>query len=100
MSACPTDATAGRFDEIRDKIQAVTRRVCCGVYQSGGYGAHVVVGNSLGSVVAYEALNAANLEDIHDRQADLPLLAPTQYWRSPELAQTVLGACMPAQAAP
>jgi hypothetical protein len=52
-----------RFDTIRDRIQAVGRRVLCAVYRSGGYGSHVVVGHSLGSVLAYDALNAAIAKD-------------------------------------
>ena len=52
-----------RFEEIRDKIQGTGRRVLCTLYASGGYGSHLVVGHSLGSVVAYDALNAAIARD-------------------------------------
>lgn len=53
------------FDEARDAIKALTRRVLCAVCEHGGYERVVLVGHSLGSVVAYDALNGAMLaEDV------------------------------------
>jgi hypothetical protein len=63
-----------RFAELRDRIQDV----CCGaaraVYAYGGYDRHVLVGHSLGSVVAYDVLNrllvdeqCGALTDVHAR---------------------------------
>ncbi|HET7617227.1 MAG TPA: hypothetical protein VFK20_01860 [Vicinamibacterales bacterium] len=63
-----------RFAELRDRIQDV----CCGaaraVYAHGGYDQHVLVGHSLGSVVAYDVLNrllvdeqCGTLADVHAR---------------------------------
>jgi hypothetical protein len=52
-----------RYDVIRDRIQAIGRRILCALYRQGGYGSYVIAGHSLGSVVAYDALNAAIAED-------------------------------------
>jgi hypothetical protein len=53
------------FDETRDAIKALTRRVLCAVCEQGGYERVVLVGHSLGSVVAYDALNGTMLaEDV------------------------------------
>lgn len=47
-----------RFSELRDAIQAEALAVARAVYTEGQYGSHVIVGHSLGSVVAYDTLNA------------------------------------------
>jgi hypothetical protein len=52
-----------RYDEIRNKIQDSGKRILCALYRDGGYGHYIVVGHSLGSVVAYDALNDAIAED-------------------------------------
>lgn len=57
--------TVSSFDEARDAIKTVARRVLCAVCEQGGYERVIVVGHSLGSVVAYDALNGTMLaEDV------------------------------------
>lgn len=55
--------TLSTFDQVRDDIKALIRRVVCAVYQQGHYERVIVVGHSLGSVIAYDALNGAMLAD-------------------------------------
>lgn len=62
--------TVNRFAEIREDIQKLTGTVAKAIYSarsaSGGYeyGRIVVVGHSLGSVVAYDVLNAVVRDDL------------------------------------
>ena len=55
--------TLSTFDQIRDDIKALVRRVVCAIYQQGRYERIVLVGHSLGSLTAYDALNATMLAD-------------------------------------
>lgn len=58
-----TAHTLSTFDQIRDDIKALVRRVVCAIYQQGRYERVVIVGHSLGSLIAYDALNATMLAD-------------------------------------
>jgi hypothetical protein len=58
-----TSHTLSSFDQIRDDIKALVRRVVCAVYQQGRYERVIIVGHSLGSVIAYDALNGLMLGD-------------------------------------
>jgi pimeloyl-ACP methyl ester carboxylesterase len=55
--------TLSTFDQVRDDIKALVRRIVCAIYQQGRYERVVIVGHSLGSLIAYDALNAAMLAD-------------------------------------
>ena len=55
--------TLSTFDQVRDDIKALVRRVVCAVYQQGRYERVIIVGHSLGSVMAYDALNGVMLAD-------------------------------------
>ena len=55
--------TVSTFDQARDEIKTLVRRVLCSVCGQGGYDRVIVVGHSLGSVVAYDALNGTMLAD-------------------------------------
>jgi hypothetical protein len=46
-----------RFYEARQAIKKESRRVVSAIYRYGGYARHIAVGHSLGSVVAYDAIN-------------------------------------------
>jgi hypothetical protein len=58
-----TAHTLSTFDQIRDDIKALVRRIVCAIYQQGRYERVVIVGHSLGSLIAYDALNATMLAD-------------------------------------
>ena len=55
--------TLSTFDQVRDDIKALTRHVVCAIYQQGRYERVIIVGHSLGSLIAYDALNGAMLAD-------------------------------------
>ncbi|PYR73720.1 MAG: hypothetical protein DMF86_19830 [Acidobacteria bacterium] len=51
------------FDALRDQIQDVCCTAARAVYEHGGYDQHVIVGHSLGSVIAYDTLNRLLLDE-------------------------------------
>lgn len=62
-----------RFDEIRDQIKKAVFDATYSIYKEGGYGRCIMVGHSLGSVSAYDALNAV----INEQKIAHGAFAPT-----------------------
>jgi hypothetical protein len=58
-----TSHTLNRYFETRETIKQDARDLLRAVYQFGGYERHILVGHSLGSVIAYDALNAVLNDD-------------------------------------
>jgi hypothetical protein len=58
-----------RFYALRERIQQVCARVVRAVYEDRRYDRCIVAGHSLGSVVAYDALNAVINEDLSSSEA-------------------------------
>ena len=53
-----------RFFETRQKIKTSSLDVACAIYEHGNYERHVLMGHSLGSVIAYDTLNRLIVDDI------------------------------------
>ncbi len=63
VAAYVSSHTVSKFADIRAQIQAEAFRAACHVYASG-YRKVIVVGHSLGSVIAYDTLNGVINHDI------------------------------------
>jgi hypothetical protein len=61
-----------RFYEARRAIKKESLRVLNAIYRHGGYAHHLLVGHSLGSVVAYDTLNRLLNESSIDPALDAP----------------------------
>ena len=58
-----THQTTSSFDDTRDAIKALVRQAVCTVIEKCQYERVIIVGHSLGSVIAYDALNGGLLND-------------------------------------
>lgn len=52
-----------RYFETRQAIKDLSRKTAQAIYTAGGYPSHVIVGHSLGSLIAYDTLNRLSNED-------------------------------------
>jgi len=68
VAAYVSSNAVDRFYRLRRDIQEVCAEVVGGVYRDRQYSACVLVGHSLGSVVAYDTLNALINEDLLARE--------------------------------
>ena len=57
VAAYVSSHTVSKFDEIRDRIRKIGMTVGSTLYDYGNYDRYVIVGHSLGSVIAYDTLN-------------------------------------------
>jgi hypothetical protein len=58
-----TSHTLNRYFETRQAIRNDALRLLRAIFECGNYRRHILVGHSLGSVIAYDSLNALLIED-------------------------------------